>query len=38
MDPFEFNFINILIIKNSGNNIIINKRENAISINLLNII
>ena len=34
IDPFEFNFIDIPIIKNSGNNNIINKRENTKSINL----
>ena len=36
--PFEFNFIDIPIISNSGNNNIINKKENTKSINLFRII
>ena len=35
IEPFEFNFIKIPIIKNSGINNIINKKENTKSINLL---
>ena len=38
MEPFEFNFINIPIIKNSGNNKIISKKENTKSINLFKLI
>jgi len=36
--PFEFNFIDIPIIKNSGNNNIIKKKENKKSTNLFKFI